>query len=238
MKTYIDINTEIRRKAKTDSLKDLGKLLNNSVFGKSTEDLMNRQNIKLFTDDEQCRKFISKPNFKSFTIFQPDLCALIMNKTIVTWNKPTYIGAAVLDLSKLVMYRFLYETIKPTYGEKAKLLYSDTDSLLLAIETKNLYADLEKIADEFDFSDYPKDHFLYSDSNKKKVLKMKDEMNGEVIAEYVGLRAKMYSIYSPGKKKCAKGVTKAIQKNLHHKLQKSAQPKSYNQRKNADPQIS
>ena len=221
MKTYIDINTEIRRKAKTDCLKDLGKLLNNSVFGKSMEDLMNRQNIKLFTDDEQCQKFISKPNFKSFTIFQPDLCALIMNKTIVTWNKPTYIGAAVLDLSKLVMYRFLYETIKPTYGEKAKLLYSDTDSLLLAIETKNLYADLEKIADEFDFSDYPKDHFLYSDRNKKKVLKMKDEMNGEVIEEYVGLRAKMYSIYSPGKKKkCAKGVTKAIQKNLHHKLYK------------------
>ena len=221
MKSYIDINTEIRRKAKTDCLKDLGKLLNNSVFGKSMEDLMNRQNIKLFTDDEQCQKFISKPNFKSFTIFQPDLCALIMNKTIVTWNKPTYIGAAVLDLSKLVMYRFLYETIKPTYGEKAKLLYSDTDSLLLAIETENLYADLQEIAHEFDFSDYPKDHFLYSDKNKKKVLKMKDEMNGVAIEEYVGLRAKMYSIYSPAKeKKCAKGVTKAIQKNLHHELYK------------------
>ena len=100
-------------------------------------------------------------------------------------------------------------------------MYSDTNSLLLAIETKNLYADVEKIVDEFDFSDYPKDHFLYSDSNKKKVLKKKDEMNGEVIEEYAGLRANMYSIYSPGKKKkCAKGVTKAIQKNLHHKLYK------------------
>ena len=221
MKNYIDINTEIRRTAKTDCLKDLGKLLNNSVFGKSMEDLMNRQNIKLFTDDEQCQKFISKPNFKSFTVFQPDLCALIMSKTIVTWNKPTYIGAAVLDLSKLVMYKFLYETIKPAYGEKAKLLYSDTDSLLLAIETKNLYADLQEMEHEFDFSDYPKDHSLYSDSNKKKVLKMKDEMNGEVIQEYVGLRAKMYSIKSARRsKKCAKGVTKAVQKNLHHEMYK------------------
>ena len=89
MKCYIDINTEIRRKAKTDCLKDLGKLLNNSVFGKSMEDLTNRQNIKLFTDDTHCEKFISKPNFKSFKIFQPNLCALIMGKSIVTWNKPT-----------------------------------------------------------------------------------------------------------------------------------------------------
>ena len=194
MKSYIDINTEIRRKAKTDCLKDLGKLLNNSVFGKSMEDLTNRQNIKLFTKDYQCGKLISKPNFKSFTIFHPDLCALIMGKSIVTWNKPTYIGATVLDLSKLVMYKFLYETIKPTYGDKAKLLYSDTDSLLLAIETEDLYSDFQKIRDEFDFSDYPNDHPLHCTKNKKVVLNMKDELNGAIISEYVGLRAKMYSI--------------------------------------------
>ena len=221
MKCYIDINTEIRRKAKTDCLKDLGKLLNNSVFGKSMEDLTNRQNIKLFTDDTHCEKFISKPNFKSFKIFQPNLCALIMGKSIVTWNKPTYIGATVLDLSKLVMYKFLYQTIKPTYGDKAKLLYSDTDSLLLAIETENLYEDFQKIQDEFDFSDYPNDHPLHCDKNKKVVLKMKDEMNSGIISEYVGLRAKMYSIKSSVKsKKCAKGVTKIVQKALHHDLYK------------------
>ena len=221
MKTYIDINTSIRRTAKTDCLKDLGKLLNNSVFGKSMEDLMNRQNIKLFTDEDQCQKYISKPNFKSFKIFHPDLCAVLMSKTIVTWNKPTYIGASVLDLSKLVMYRFLYETIKPKYGDQAKLLYSDTDSLLLAIETEDLYKDFESMQEVFDFSDYPKDHPLYSDSNKRKVLKMKDEMNGVVIDEYVGLKAKMYSISASNKiKKCAKGVTKTIQKTLHHELYK------------------
>ena len=137
MKTHIDINTSIRRTAKTDCLKNLGKLLNNSVCGKSMEDLMNRQNIKLFTDEEQCQKYKSKPNFKSFKKFHPDLCAWLMSKTIVTWDKPTYIGASsVLDLSNLVMYRFLYETIKPKYGDQAKLLYSDTDSLLLAMETE------------------------------------------------------------------------------------------------------
>ena len=127
---------------------------------------MNRQNIKLFTDEEQCQKYTSKPNFKSFKIFHPDLCALLMSKTIVTWNKPTYIGASVLDLSKLVMYRFLYETIKPKYGDQTKRLYSDTDSLLLAIETEDLYKDFESMQEELDFSDYPRDHPLYSDSNK------------------------------------------------------------------------
>ena len=144
MKCYIDINTEIRRKAKTDCLKDLGNLLNNSIFRKSMEDSTNRQNIKLFTDDTHCETFISKPNFKSSKNFQPNLCALIMGKSIVTWNKPTYIGATVLDLSKLVMNKFLYQTIKPTNGDKAKLLYSDTDSLFLAIETENLYEDFQK----------------------------------------------------------------------------------------------
>ena len=129
------------------------------------EDSTNRQYIKLFTNDTHCEKFISKPNFNSLNFFQPDLCVLIMCKSIVTWKKPTYFGATVLDLFKLIIHRFLYETLNSIIVDKAKLLYSDTDSLLLAIESENLYEDFQKFQDVFDFSDYPNDLPLHCDNN-------------------------------------------------------------------------
>jgi len=134
-----------------------------------------------------------------------------MEKRIVLLNKPIYTGFCTLDLSKLVMYRFHFDVIKNYYGEKAKLLQTDTDSLSYHIQTKNIYKDMKRMKAHFDFSDYPSDHFLHSNRNKKVMGKFKDESNGKVISEYVGLAPKMYSFSGDGIwKKGAKGIKKSV----------------------------
>ncbi|GET55766.1 hypothetical protein GLOIN_2v1775922 [Rhizophagus irregularis DAOM 181602=DAOM 197198] len=146
-------------------------------------------------------------------------------------NRPTYVGMSVLDLSKLCMYQFYYDTLKVRYGEKIQLCYTDTDSLLVQIQTEDINADLIDMADQFDFSDYPKDHPVRkalgdkTDINMKIPGKFKDECNGAVIAEFIGLRAKMYSILKVGDEttnpkhgiRKAKGVpSKVVKKEFHH----------------------
>jgi len=100
---------------------------------------------------------------------------------------------AILDLSKLHMYRFYYDVLKPMYGEKIKLVYTDTDSFVIHIETDDLYEDLKQISDYMDFSDYPKDHPNYDTTNKKVLGKFKDDMHGNIIAEFIALKPKMYA---------------------------------------------
>ncbi len=219
MAEYIDINTELRKTATTDCQKDLGKLFNNAVFGKSMEDLLKRVNVKLVSTEYESNQETSKPNFKKFTTFQENLTAITLGRTAITWTKPTYIGMAVLDLSKLVMYEFVYDVIKSQYGDNAKVLYSDTDSLLLQIQTVDLYQDLAANKDHYDFSNYPPEHPLYSKDNEKVVLKMKDELGGNVMLEYVGPKPKMYSmLHVNGVKQSCKGVNRTVRKGLNHEL--------------------
>jgi len=145
-----------------------------------------------------------------------------MVKTRVTkikWDKPTYIGFCVLELSKLLMYQFHYEQIAPRYEEKAKLLFTDTDSLCYEIETDDVYADMKSSWKLYDTSDYPKVHPNYRTENCKVVGKFKDECNGAAPSEFVGLRSKMYSLLMPdGKEKStAKGIKKSFAaKHLKH----------------------
>ena len=106
MSGYIDINTQLRKTATTECQKDLGKLFNNSVYGKSMEDLLNRLSIKLLTNESDCQRFTGKPTFKKCTVLQDSLIALTMGKTKVTWNKPTYIGAAVYDETDFTEYDY------------------------------------------------------------------------------------------------------------------------------------
>src|SRR5699024_6451536 len=133
----------------------------------------------------------------------------------VILNKPIYVGAAILDLSKTLMYEFHYDVMKDKYGDKAKLCYQDTDSLIYEVETEDLYEDFKDMQDLLDTSDYPKDHFLYSNENKRVVGKMKDEMNGKIISELVTLQPKVYSlICGNDTTKKGKGVTKSVMKYL------------------------
>ena len=110
-------------------------------------------------------------------------------KTKVELCKPVYVGMSVLDLSKHLMYSFFYTTLKPRYAERVKLLYTDTDSLILEFQTEDLYEDMDEMLDEYDTSNYSQDHPLYCTANKKVVGKFKDELGGKLLKEFVGLRS-------------------------------------------------
>ena len=129
MEPYIKKNTELRKTAKTSFEKDFFKLMNNSVFGKTIENIRKRQNITLVDNREKAVKLTSQPNFARATIFDRNLIAIHMKKTEVYFNKPVYVGQAILDLSKLLMFDFHYNFIQKKYSYKrAKLLFTDTDS--------------------------------------------------------------------------------------------------------------
>ena len=219
MKPYIDKNTNLRAKAKNNFEKDFYKLMNNSVFGKTMENIRNRVDVKLVNTEEKLRKLAAKPNFKGPPkIFSENLISVHMKKTSLTMVKPVYLGMCILDLSKTIMFDFHYNYVKSKYGDKAKLLFSDTDSLMYEIETEDFYKDISgDVKNRFDTSDYPENHpsGIPTGINKKVLGKMKDEAAGKIIKEFVGLRAKLYSykMYEGEEeiKKC-KGIKKQVVK--------------------------
>ena len=217
LKSYIDFNTEKRKHAANDFEKDFYKLMNNSVFGKTMENLRKRVKVNLVNDKKRLTKLTAAPSFDYFRIFSEDLAAVNMKKTKLYLNRPIYVGFAILDLSKVLMYQFHYEYMKPKYDYKAKLLFTDTDSLCYEIKTDDVYQDMLQNIDLFDTSEYARDHPLYSPTNKKVLGKMKDETHGIPIQEFVGLRPKMYSILymendKQVEKKTAKGIKKSVTK--------------------------
>ncbi|KAK3083783.1 hypothetical protein FSP39_003181 [Pinctada imbricata] len=218
LKSYIDFNTEKRAQAKTDFEKDFYKLMNNSVFGKTMENMRKRMNVELVHKKERLRKVCAKPNFQSFKIFNEDLVAVNLRKTNIVLNRPIYAGFCILDIAKLFMFQFHYDFVKSKYGNKASLLFTDTDSLCYEIETHDFYKDMSEHISLFDTSNFEKEHYLYSKANCKVLGKMKDECGGRPIQTFVGLRPKMYSLQYDGlEKKTAKGVKKAvIDKHLKH----------------------
>ena len=222
LKSYIDKNTKLRSQAKNEFEKNFFKLMNNSVFGKTIENIRNRVNIKLVNTGEQFKKLAAKPNYESRKILKDNLVSVHMKKTSLTMNKPVYLGMCILDLSKVIMFDFHYKYIKPKYGNKAKLLFTDTDSFLYEIQTKDFYKDISgDVKDRFDTSDYPENHpsGIPAGLNNKVLGKFKDEAAGKIIKEFVGLRAKLYSFkMDEGKenKRC-KGIKKAVvEKSITH----------------------
>ncbi|XP_031570410.1 uncharacterized protein LOC116304770 [Actinia tenebrosa] len=217
MRPYIDFNTQKRTAAKNDFEKNLFKLMNNSVFGKTMENIRKRVSIKIVNTREEAKSYVSQPGFVRY-VDMLNFYVIHMKKANLFLNKPVYAGFTVLELSKLLMYEFYYDKLKPKYGDKCRLLYTDTDSLIMEIETPDVYADCLEDIDEYDTSGYPKDHPLYSAKNKKVIGKMKDEVLGRAIVEYVGLKPKMYSVLkSDGADKKAKGVKKyVVKKRLTH----------------------
>ncbi|XP_022796464.1 uncharacterized protein LOC111334919 [Stylophora pistillata] len=216
MKPYIDLNTDLRTKADNDFEKDFFKLMNNSVYGKTMENIRKRVDIRLVNSEEKAKKLVNKVNFKHCTIFSENLCAMHMRKTQITFNKPLYLGMCILDLSKNLMYDFHYNYIKAKYGDRAKLLMTDTDSLCYEIQTDDFYQDVKSdVHDLSDTSNFPKDHpsGIPTGVNKKVIGMFKDEAGGKIIEDFVGLRAKLYSykMFDDGKeaKKC-KGVKQKV----------------------------
>jgi hypothetical protein len=223
LELYIRTNTEMRALAKDPVEVKLRKDMNNIIYGKTCENLTKRTDIKLVNTQAECDKLVSKPQCLRFQIFADELVGIESQKVKCVINKPTYVGFAVLELSKLCMYEFHYEHFTQWYPE-ADLLFTDTDSLVYHVETEDLYADLAAHREYFDFSGYPHNHPLFSDDNKMVVGKMKDESAGGIITEYVGLRPKMYSYLTkpedenePAKEaKRAKGIQRAAITDLRH----------------------
>ena len=216
LKEYIDFNTSKRTNAKNSFEKDFFKLMNNSVFGKTMENLRKRVDVRLVTDEKKLFKLTSKPTYVSCKIFNEDLVAIHKIKETLTLNRPAYVGMCILDLSKTLMYDFHYNYIKSKYGDKAKLLFTDTDSLMYEIQTDDVYKDLFVDKDKFDNSDYPEDSPFYFGDNKKVIGKFKDEAAGIPITEFVGLKSKMYSYIKDNGEggKTAKGVKKNVIRNV------------------------
>ena len=215
LKQYIDFNTQKRTHAKNSFEKDFFKLMNNSVFGKTMENIRKRVDVRLVTDEKKLLKMTSKPTYVSSKIFNENLVAVHKIKETLTLNRPAYVGMCILDLSKTLIYDFHYNYIKSKYGDKAKLLFTDTDSLTYEIETKDVYRDFWNDKDRFDNSDYPENSPYFNKTNKKVIGKFKDEACGVPITEFVGLRSKMYSYIKDNNKggKTAKGIKKNIIKN-------------------------
>ena len=177
LKSYIEMSTELRKKAKNDFEKDFFKLMNNAVFGKPMENVRKNSEIKLVTTDMGRNKLVSEPNYHAIKLFSENLVAIEMRKTIVKMNKPIYVGMGILDISKIFMYEFCYGYLKPKYGDRIKLCYMDTDSLIPFIKTEDFYKviadDVEK---RFDTLDYKGDRPLPTGKKCviKRVLKFND----------------------------------------------------------------
>ena len=148
LKPYIDMNTELRKLAKDDFEKDLFKLMNNAVFGKTTENIRKHRDIKLVTANKKRNKLVSEPNYHAINYISEDLSIIEMNKTKVKMNKPIYLGLSILDISKILMYKFWYDYMKPKYNDKVKLCYMDTDSFIMSIKTNDFYKDIANDVDK------------------------------------------------------------------------------------------
>ena len=190
------LNTGLRKEAKNEFEKDFFKLMNNSVFGKTMENIRNHKDMKLVTSEPKYQKYLMKPNFKDSHLFSKYLFAVEMGKTEIKMKKPVYLGQAMLDLSKTLMYEFHYDYMRPRYGSKVKLCYMDTDSFVYEIETEDFYRDIAKdVEKRFDTSGYSKDENrpLPIGKNKKVIGLMKDKLGGVIMTEFVALREKMYA---------------------------------------------
>ena len=184
------------------------------------ENVRKRVNVKLLRSDEEQKilKLVAKPTFARQVIFNRDLVGIQNHKEKVILNKPIYVGMSVLDLSKMLMFDFYYNTLKARYGDKIRLLYTDTDSVTVHVQTHDLYQDMLESATIYDTSNHPPGHPLYSDQNKKVIGKFKDELGGKVLTEFVGIRPKMYSYVGEESGKKAKGLKKSVlKKTITHK---------------------
>ena len=223
-KFYIDTNSQKRAASKNAFEKDYYKYKNNSLFGKTMEDVRKRIDYKLVSDEAKMQKLGASPLFIDRDIINEHITGVKMIKSEVELCKPIYIGQAVLDYSKLEMYQLFYKILKPCpLIREARLMGGDTDSFFLAITTQkdlNFNEVWQSLNKYFDSSNYKSDHPLFSLANKAKLGCFKDEAAGKEIEEMVLLRPKMYSMKYKGVNdsiKRAKGISKCIVKNLSHR---------------------
>ena len=201
LKPYIEFNTEKGKNARNDFEKDVYKLMNNAIFGKTMEDKRKHLDFEVVSDETRYMKCVSSPNFKHSHIINENLVGVEQQKAKLKLDKPVFIGMSILDLSKQHMYKFYYDVMKLKYGDNIKMVYTDTDSFVFHTKTNDIYEDLNTIKNEIYFSDYPKEHKCYDENNKKVLGKFKDELKSKTITGFIALRPKCYaySVYGDEK---------------------------------------
>ncbi|XP_074029419.1 uncharacterized protein [Leptinotarsa decemlineata] len=220
MKPYIDLNTEMRNRSNNKSVKDFYKLMNNAVYGKTMENVDNRIDVRLVTHWENIKKnigastLIAKPNFKNCSIFTDNFVAIQLSRVKVHYDKPLYLGFSILELSKTVMYDFFYGCIKQHFDENVSLLYTDTDSLILKVNTENFYEFIKTNISRFDTSNYSIVNQFNIPVTSSVLGNFKDEFPNDPIMSFYGTGAKAYYVKSvDGEFKKAKGVKRSVIKN-------------------------
>lgn len=215
LKQYVDHCTAKRALARTSFARDCWKMMVNSCFGKFIEQVRNHirciiaQNVESFTRWSSCPRYISSK------IISENMVILFLSVPQVEMNKAYAVGFTILERSKEFMFSQFYKQIKPRLG-RCKVAFSDTDSLLLIVKTKRKVDNLDKLKDIMDFSNYDPSHPKFNASNKNALGFFKDEMKGEKIDEFVGLRSKTYAMTTIGGKmhsRC-KGIKKAYKKTI------------------------
>ena len=187
--------------------------MNNSVSGKTMENVTKHRDIKLVTTDKRRNKLVSEPNYHTTKWFSENLLAIEMKKTKVKMNKPGYLGLSILEISKTLMHEFWYDYMKPKYGGNVKLCYMDTDSFIMHIKTEHFYKDIaDDVEKRFEASNYEVNKPLPTGKNKKVIGLMKDEIGGKIMREFVALRPKTYSylMFDGWSDKKAKGTKKCV----------------------------
>ena len=158
------------------------------------ENVSRHRDIKLVAIDKKRSKLVSEPNYHTMNFISQNLSIIEMKKIKVKMNKPIYLGLSILEISKILMYEFWYDYMKPKYSDNVKLCYTDTDSFIINIKTKDFYKEIANdVEDRFDTSNYECDRPLPTGKNKKVIGLMKDKLEGRVITEFVALRPKTYS---------------------------------------------
>ena len=181
------------------------------------ENIRKHRDIKLVTTDKERSKLVSEPNYHTINLISEDLSIIEMKTTKVKMNKPIYLGLSILEISKILMYEFWYDYMKPKYGNNIKLCYMDTDSFIMNIKTNDFYEDFANdVENRFDTSNYEVNRPLPMAKNKKIISLMKDKLGGKIIMEFVTFRPKTYSyLTDDGKEdKKAKGTKKCIIKKM------------------------
>lgn len=217
---YILFNTQQRANSNTEFKKNLYKLMNNAIYGKTMEDVRNHVDIKLINKWDGrygLQTLIAKPNFKRNVIFNENPVACELHRLNVYMTKPIIVGTAILELSKCRMYDFHYETIQKNFNlDQCQIQYTDTDSFLYEFKCDDIFDFIKKNPNHFDTSDFAENNpYGIKQLNKKVVGIMKDEYSGEIVREFIGLRSKMYAIRASESKivKKGKGVKKTILNN-------------------------
>ena len=158
---------------------------------------------------------MSEPNYHTTKWFSENLLAIEIKKTVIKANNPIYLGLAILSLSKIKMYEYWYDEVKPRYKDKIRLCYMDTDSFIIHIKTEDFYKDLaDDVEKKYDTSNYNAERPLPMGENKKVIGMMKDELGGRIMKEFIGLRPKCYSYLTDDGNvhKKAKGTKKCVMK--------------------------